>query len=114
MSTWAARISSGAAWWPWCKHCQRRSRATHRIEKAPRRAGALRSNPFTSGARLRCDLGFDRLAVLGALDADGPRLHRLGNFAHEIDVQQAVLQRGGLHLDEIGESEYPLEGPRGD
>ena len=42
------------------------------------------------------------------LDATGP--HRLGNLAHEVDVQHAVLEVGTLHLDVVGEAELPTEG----
>ena len=42
-------------------------------------------------------------------DVDLPRLHRLGNFAHQLDRQQPVLQVRAAHLDVIGERKPPLE-----
>src|SRR5438874_839347 len=47
-------------------------------------------------------------------DRNVPRLLGFGNLADEVDVEQAVLERGVLHLDEIGKLEYALEGARGD
>src|SRR5262249_18273007 len=47
-------------------------------------------------------------------DGNGAGLQPLGNVAHEIDVQQAVLEVGALDLDVIGELEAPLEGACGD
>src|ERR1700724_178343 len=38
----------------------------------------------------------------------------LGNLANEIDVEQAVLERGVFHHHEIGKLERPLEGARRD
>src|SRR5450631_3146547 len=48
-----------------------------------------------------------------AVDGDPPRLHRLRDFPEQLDLQQAVLERGAPHLDIVGEVELPLEGPRG-
>ena len=50
----------------------------------------------------------------GGFDGDGSRLHRLGHFAHQIDVQQAVDHFGAGHFDVIGEVKAPLKGARGD
>src|SRR5579864_8938058 len=50
----------------------------------------------------------------GARDRNRPRLHRLRNLAHEVDMKQAVLERGVLHHDEIGELERALESAGGD
>lgn len=47
-------------------------------------------------------------------DRDRARLHALGQIAHKIDVQKAVLEIGALHLDVVGELEAALEGTRGD
>ena len=47
-------------------------------------------------------------------DRDRARLHRLGNLADEIDVEEAVLKARALHLDMVGELEAALEGARGD
>ena len=46
-------------------------------------------------------LGLDRLGPAGG-DLDLPRLHRLGNLAHEVHMQQAVDQFGAADLDEVG------------
>ena len=59
----------------------------------------------------RFDLDHLRLAVA---DRDLARLLRLGNLAHEVDVQEAVLERGALHLDIVGKLEHPLESARRD
>src|SRR5262249_54014335 len=78
--------------------------------KAPRK---IRGAPFKSQqSYLRSLLlGFDALA--GA-DRDLARLFRLGDFAHEVDVQQSVLEARGLDLDVVGELEHALEGARRD
>ncbi len=47
-------------------------------------------------------------------DVDPTRLLRLGQFAHQIDMQQAVLQARAGHDDMVGELEQSLEGARGD
>src|SRR5262245_22315720 len=58
-------------------------------------------------------LGFDHLGLAGA-DRDLARLFRLGDFAHEIDVQEPVLEGRTLDLDIIGELEDALERTRCD
>src|ERR1700730_11143259 len=61
------------------------------------------------------DLGrLDLQKLAGARDRDRPGLHRLRNLAHEVDVQEPVLQDRALDLDMVGELEATLEGPRGD
>ena len=37
------------------------------------------------------------------------RLHRLGDFAHQLDRQQPVLEVRAAHLDMVGKREAPLE-----
>src|SRR2546430_4721313 len=46
--------------------------------------------------------------------SDLARLLRLGNLAHEIDVQESVLQRRASHLDVVGKLEDALERARRD
>src|SRR4029078_1250711 len=41
------------------------------------------------------------------------RLHRLGNFPEQLDLQQAVLERGAPHLDIVSKVELSLERPGG-
>src|SRR5271155_5535331 len=50
----------------------------------------------------------------GARDRDRPRLHRLWDLAHEVDVQEPVLQARTLDLHMVGELEAAFEVPRGD
>ena len=40
---------------------------------------------------------------------DLARLLRLGNLAHEVDVQETVLEGRALHLDVVGKLEAALE-----
>src|SRR3546814_1253527 len=47
-------------------------------------------------------------------DGDAPRLHGLGDLAHQCDGEQAVLELGAGHLDVVGEVEAALEGASGD
>src|SRR5690242_3826557 len=47
-------------------------------------------------------------------DGNAPRLHRLGNFPHELDLQQAILECRAFDLDVIREIESPLELARRD
>ena len=54
------------------------------------------------------------LALPPLRDLDLARLQLLGNVALQIDVQQAVLQRGAQDLDMVGKLEAALEGARGD
>ena len=55
---------------------------------------------------------FDGLAAVA--DRDLARLLGLGDLAHQVDVQETVLEARALHLDEIGELEHALEGARRD
>src|SRR6185437_8356 len=65
-----------------------------------------------------CRLAVDDLGLLGLAGLGGDRniagLHRLGQLAHEIDMQQAMLEAGALHHDMVGELESALEAARGD
>src|SRR3546814_4493385 len=47
-------------------------------------------------------------------DGDAPRLHGLGDLAHQCDGEQAVLELRAGHLDVVGEVEAALEGAGGD
>src|ERR1700674_2290535 len=58
-------------------------------------------------------LGLDHLGRAGA-DRNLARLHRVGNFADEVDVEKAGFQGRTLDLDVIGELEAALEGTRRD
>jgi hypothetical protein len=50
-----------------------------------------------------CDLSrLDLQKLAGTRDRDRPRLHRLRNLAHEVDVQEPVLQARALDLNMIG------------
>src|SRR5215470_4834562 len=57
--------------------------------------------------------GLDHLGLTVA-DRDLARLLRLGNLAHEIDVQESVLQRRALDHDVVGKLEDALERARRD
>src|SRR5713101_6138955 len=77
-----------------------------------------RKRPGNRGAPLdRTDglrsLGFDHLG-LAVADRDLARLLRLGDLAHEIDVQKSVLEGRTLDLDVIGKLEDALECTRSD
>src|SRR6266566_2456164 len=72
-------------------------------ESAPENRGA----PFDRTDGLR-SLGFDHLR-LAIADRDLARLLRLGNLAHEIDVQESVLEGRTLDLDIVGKLEDALE-----
>src|SRR4051812_19564410 len=66
-----------------------------------------------SGGDLLLVLNHRRAGLAGA-DRNAAGLLGLGDLADEIDMEQAVLERGVLHLHEIGELEHALEGARGD
>src|SRR6185437_15518206 len=57
---------------------------------------------------------FHRFDGLGLADRDDARLLGLGNLAHEVDVQEAVLADRPGHDDMVGELEAALEGAGGD
>src|SRR5580704_16358866 len=100
-------------------------------KKAPRKTGAPLTHTLASNLIHRSrgvfhcrSFSVDRLRSLlldGLLldglaiaDRDAAGLFRLGNLAHQIDMQQAVLELGALDLDEVGELEHALERARGD
>jgi hypothetical protein len=88
-----------------------RLRAGRTNESAPKAGRSQNSTGRASGS----DLGrLDLQELAGACDRDRPRLHGLGNLAHELDVQEPVLQARALDLDIVGELEATLEGSRGD
>src|SRR5919198_2151009 len=70
-------------------------------------APEIRGAPFDRTDGLR-SLGFDHLR-LAIADRDLARLLRLGNLAHEINVQESVLEGRALHLDVVGKLEDALE-----
>src|ERR1700733_3336482 len=88
--------------------------------KAPRKTGALLYRVRPPEERLRGFLSLDycravALAVCFAIpDRDRARLFRLGDLAHQINMQETVLEARALHLDEVGELEHTLEGTGGD
>src|SRR5215213_598028 len=45
-------------------------------------------------------------------DCDLSRLHRLGDLAHQLDLQQAVVEACALHLHVISKAEGAAELPR--
>ena len=49
-----------------------------------------------------------------AVDGDAPRLHGLGDFPDQLDLEQAVVEGRALHLDVVRQVELPLEMPGGD
>ena len=44
-----------------------------------------------------------------AIDGDPPRLHGLGDFPDQFDLEQAVVEGCILDLDVVGQVELPLE-----
>src|ERR1700751_4208014 len=42
-------------------------------------------------------------------DFDPPRLHRLRQFALQLDLQETLIERSALHPNEVGEVEAALE-----
>src|SRR5246500_1179077 len=79
--------------------------------KRPDNRGAPKLDPVRSGGELgRLDLK----DFAGTRDRDRPRLHRLWDLAHQVDVQEPVLQARTLDLYMVGELEATFEVPRGD
>src|SRR5262245_8326261 len=78
--------------------------------KAPRMVrGAVVSLRLALGR-----LGLDNLGLgLAIADRDLARLFRRRDFAHEIDVQQSVLEARALDLHMVGKLEDALEGASG-
>src|SRR5580700_4413370 len=81
-----------------------------RIESAPENRGAPINVQQSCLRRLL--LNFDSLAVVA--DRDRARLLGLGDLAHQVDVQETVLEARAFHLDEIGELEHALKSARRD
>ena len=81
--------------------------------KAPRKeTGALPNFKVNASGS---DLGrFDLQHLVGTRDRDRPRLHRLWDLAHEVNVQEPVLQPCALDHNMVGKLEATLEGPLGD
>src|SRR5215211_3390603 len=85
--------------------------ASGQNESAPKPGRSQTSTGQTSGS----DLGrLDLQELTGARDRNRPGLHRLWDFAHEVDVQKPILQARALNLDMVGELEATFEVPRGD
>src|SRR3546814_12709185 len=66
-----------------------------------------------SGPRLG-GLVLQHLGLLARGDGDAPRPLGLGDLAHQLDGEQAVLELRTGHLDVVGKVDAPLEGPGGD
>src|SRR3546814_14621544 len=66
-----------------------------------------------SGPRLG-GLVLQHLGLLARGDGDAPRPLGLGDLAHQLDGEQAVLEPRTGHLDVVGKVEAPLEGTGGD
>src|SRR5712691_11428186 len=82
-----------------------------------RRSGRRSATPASCAAdweRPRLDAGLDLACRLAVADGNGARLQALGHVAHEVDMEQAVLELGALDLDVVGELEAPLERARRD
>src|SRR6202049_1843257 len=80
--------------------------------KAPQYRGAPKLHPVRSSGG---ELGRQDLQdFAGTRDRDRPRLHGLWDRAHEVDVQEPVLEAGTLDLYVVGELEATFEVPRGD
>src|SRR5262245_26166635 len=85
-------------------------------KKTPRFPGAFWLSQYRLNARCSgSDGSVDHLRSRRArVDRNAARLLGFGNLADEIDVEQAVLERGVLHLHEVGELEGALERTGGD
>src|ERR1700721_3043188 len=78
------------------------------------RVGRRAASPEANGSgRLLLDL-MDVVAARCTVDGDPPRLHGLGDFADQIDLEQAVVEARALHLDVVRQVELPLEVPSRD
>src|SRR5262245_53951698 len=81
-----------------------------RAKRAPQGAAPAANN----GLAQQLDAGLDLACGLAVADGDAARLQALRDIAHEVDMQQTVLELGALHLDVVGELEAALEGSGGD
>src|SRR5580704_9816101 len=79
--------------------------------KRPESRGAAKIQPASASGSNLGRLDLQELA--GTCDGDRPSLHRLRNLAHEVDVEEPVLQARAVDLDIVGELEATLEGSRG-
>ena len=101
-----------------CRHrtCRAAGAGVAKSKNAPVSRGAFVSaisaeKPSVSGGDFAVD---DLRGRLAGRNRNAAGLLGLGDLAHEIDMEQAVLKRGVLHLHEVGKLEHPLEGARGD
>ena len=93
--------ASGAA-------CPQSVLAASRNESAP-----FRGAPDQTGWP-GSDLGrLDLQEFAGTRERDRPRLHRLRNLVHKVDVQEPVLQPRAFDLDMLGELVVALKSARG-
>src|ERR1700744_4032512 len=63
---------------------------------------------WIKSGRLGLDL-MDIARCRRAVDGDAPRLHGLGDFPYQIDLEQAVFEGDALHMDVGGEVELTFE-----
>src|SRR5690606_3347454 len=87
------------------------------LAKAPpsaRGTGLSACKPVCVQASGGCLVLDGLVIVAGAVDRDLARLHRLRHFAHQVDLEQSVLEGGVLHLDVVGQIEDAPERTRRD
>src|SRR3954463_11852088 len=77
--------------------------------RSPRKS-VCESLAARSGNRFAVDLPDVRSGR--ARDSNPAWLHRLGDFAYQFDLQQAIVKRRSLDLDIVRQIELPLERPR--
>src|SRR5262245_43832651 len=83
-------------------------------EGSGRRSAAPTSRRCSRGKRRRLDARLDLACRLAVADGNAARLQALRDIAHEVDIEEAVLEVGTLHLDVVGELEAPLDRAGGD
>src|SRR5258707_13064539 len=83
--------------------------------RPPRRLPSFLVNPttFPSGLFIRPVLDGRAARLCRRLDLDAPHFP-LDDAAHQVDVQQPIVERGARHLDAVGQHEGALELARGD
>jgi hypothetical protein len=88
-------------------------------EAAPGRAAASRADWVLSGSfdghRLG-RLGIQRLGIRSngmADDFNAARLHSFRHPAHQVDMEETILEGGSVDLDIVCKAEMPLEAARG-
>src|ERR1700757_4257734 len=69
---------------------------------------------WISSSDLRMLDSADLVGLLAACNLDAARLHRFRQFALELDLQEAIVETGALHLHKIREVEAAFERPPGD